>query len=138
MAKNMPDAASVAARWASQMGASTQKMTDGINSVTTSPGQAAAAAKSLWQTNTAAAADRFAANVAAVPLSAWKEATITKGVSRVASGAQAAQPKYQAAMGTWLPKIGSIVSSLPPRGNLSQNANRAVQFMTAMNAAKGR
>jgi hypothetical protein len=138
MARNMPDPTTASKRWSSQMGASTQKMTDGINSVTVAPGQAAANAADLWANNVAAAKGRFKTNVGAVSLSAWQTAAITKGVGRVAQGAQAAEGKYAAAAQVWYPKIASIVAGLPPRGTIQQNMQRAVQFGTNLNAAKTR
>lgn len=138
MAKAMPSPNAVATKWAQRMASSGPAMTDGINAVTTSPGQAAAAAKNTWLQAVSQSADRYATNVAAVPLQVWKDATINKGVQRVALGAQAAQPKFEQAMSKWLPTIASIVGSLPPRGGIDANAARSVAFMKAMNAARGR
>lgn len=126
------DPATVAANWASRLGQSTQAITDGINAVTVAPGQAAARQKTVWQNNTVAAANKWASNTAAVPLEQWKNDTITKGVPRIATGAQAAIPKVQAFQTKLLPYIQNQVNSLPPRGDLATNINRLVQFVQGM------
>lgn len=138
MAKTMPDAQSVSSKWATRMGGAGQAYADGVNAVTVAPGQAAAAAKGLWVQNVSQAADRFAANVSKVSLAEWQQTAIAKGQSRLASGATAAQPKFAAAMTTWLPRIASIRSGLPPRGDIGANVARATQFMQAMHAQKGK
>lgn len=133
---NMPSATDAAARWAQQFGASGARWAAGVQSVTVAPGQLAARAKSLWLQNVTAAADRFATNSAKVSLQDWQNATVTKGQPRLASGAQAAQPKVEAAFAKLFPAIQSAVNALPPRGDIEQNINRAGQFARAMHAYK--
>lgn len=129
MASTDPTAASNA--WLSGMQGASTKITAGVNAVTVSPGSAAARQANVWAQNTAAAQAKYAKNVNAVSLQDWKDATINKGVSRVASGAAASQGKYQAAMTQILPQIASIVSGLPARGTTDQNIQRAVAYMQA-------
>jgi hypothetical protein len=132
----MPSATDAAANWAQKFGASGAKWTAGVNSVTVAPGQLAARAKQLWLTNTTAAADRFAANSAKVSLQDWQTTTVAKGAPRLASGAQAAQPKVEAAFAKLFPAIQNAVNALPPRGDIEANINRAGQFARAMHAYK--
>lgn len=127
------DPAAVSARWSQALGAaaSSGRISDGIKAVTVPPGQAAARQKNAWVQNVAAAASKWAANVAAVSLSDWQDAAVNKGVQRIASGATAAQPKFQAFMTQFLPFLNTAVSSLPPRGSFEQNTQRALAMMTA-------
>jgi hypothetical protein len=122
----------IAANWAQGLAGATTKITAGVNAVSVSPGQAAARQKAVYVANVNANADKWASKVAAVPVQAWQQATLTKGIPRIATGAQAAQPKFATFMGQLLPYIQRQVQSLPPRGNLQQNIARMTQFVTGM------
>jgi hypothetical protein len=74
----------------------------------------------------------WATNTAAVSLNSWQQDTINKGIPRVATGAQAATSKMASVMTSLLPAIAAAKASLPPRGNLQQNLQRANQFATAL------
>lgn len=126
------DPTKVAEKWATGMSQAGQAITDGINAVTTAPGVAAARQKELWANQVVANKDKWASRTAAVPLSEWQQAAITKGVPRIAQGAQAAQPKYTQFMTKLLPYIESQKNALPPRGNLEQNLQRMTQFVRGM------
>ena len=126
------DPNTIATNWANRLAASTQKITDGINGVTVAPGQAAARQADAWANNTVAAKPKWQANVAKVSLQEWQQAAISKGVARIAGGAQAAEPKFAAFMGQLLPHIDRTKASLPARGNLDQNINRMVAFSRGM------
>lgn len=121
------DPQTAAQRWAQNLGASTQKITDGINAVTEAPGVAAARQSQVWLQRTTASHDKFKANVQAVSLQSWKDSAITKGVARVASGAQAAQPKMADFLTQFLPHVQQVRSTLPARGDLEANIARMTQ-----------
>lgn len=133
------DPATVAQKWANNLSAAANSgaVTAGINAVTTSPGQAAARQKGVWLQNVTASADTWASNVAAVTLPSWQSDTINKGVPRIATGATAAEPKFQTFMGKLLTNINSAKSQLPPRGTFTQNLQRANQMATALHNTKG-
>jgi len=128
----MPTAQEAAQRWVTATSGATQRYTDGVNAVTVSPGQAAARQADLWAANVAAAKAKFAANSARVSLDQWKTAAVNKGAQRLASGVQAAQDDYTAAMTKLLPFISSAVQGLPARGNLEANINRMTSFVRKM------
>lgn len=132
----MPSASDAAQRWQQNFGASGQRWAAGVQSVTVAPGQLAARAKNLWAQNTAAAVDRFAANSAKVSLQDWQSTTVTKGQPRLASGAQAAQPKVEAVFAKLFPFIQNTVNALPPRGDIEANINRAAMFARQMHTYK--
>src|SRR5690242_16434072 len=113
MAHGTPD--EVAARWAQALAGSTERIKQGIQAVQVAPGQAAARQKQAWAQNVAASQDKWAANVAKVSLQEWQDHAINKGVSRIASGATAAQPKMTAFLSRFLPYVDAQKSQLPPR-----------------------
>lgn len=128
----MPTAQDAAARWVQNTSGATERYKAGVNAVTVSPGVLAARAVDLWASNTIAAKPKFAANSAKVSAESWKAATAGKGADRLASGVQAAQGNYTAALEKLLPYIGSAVSGLPARGGLEANITRMTQFVRKM------
>jgi len=131
------DPQTLAATWANNLAGAQARMQAGAQAVTTSPGQAAAAQQATWLANVTASANRWAQNVAAVSTQQWQQAYITKGLPRVATGAQAAQANFATILGRIITAEKTIVAGLPARGNLDQNIARSAAFARAMNAAKG-
>lgn len=84
--------------WAARLGGATERIRAGIEKVTEAPGIKAAAAADKMRANILKSLDdgRWQAEVARVPLSEWKEKTITKGVPRIRAGAEAAKPEMEA------------------------------------------
>ena len=120
----IPSPQDAAAKWQQNLSGSTDRIAKGVQAVTTAPGQAAARQKTAYTQGVASNADKWASNVAKVPLQDWQQAMIQKGAPRIASGAQAAQPKMEAFLGQFLPHVQGVVSGLPARGNLDQNIAR--------------
>ncbi|HXG40220.1 MAG TPA: hypothetical protein VNJ28_04685 [Candidatus Limnocylindrales bacterium] len=121
-----------AAQWAQRLAQSGDRIRAGVQSVTVAPGQAAARQKALYLANIQAKADKWASRVASVSAQEWQQATIEKGLPRVAQGAQAAQGKMAGFMQQLLPHIDQTVRSLPPRGDIEANINRMAQFARGM------
>lgn len=115
-----------AAKWKANASAATSAYTDGINSVTSAPGQKAAAQKTVYVQNVQASADKWARNVN-VPLSEWQSAATTKGATNYPVGIAAGADKQAAFMSDFLPKVQAISKSLPPRGTIEQNIARMTQ-----------
>ena len=128
----MPTPEAAAAKWAQGLSAATERITAGVNAVTSSPGQAAARQKGVYAAQVAANADKWATRVAAVSTADWQQAVITKGIPRIAGGATAAQPKMADFMGQLLPHIASTKNALPARGSLDQNIARMTAFTRGM------
>lgn len=132
----MPTAAEAAQRWAQNFGGSGQRWAQGVQAVTVAPGALAARAKDRYASGTAAAVDRFAANSLKVTLADWQQITVAKGQNRLSSGAQAALPKTEAAFAKVFGWIDQTVRSLPPRGDIEANINRAATFARGMHNLK--
>ncbi len=133
---NVP-VATLAERWATNMGASGAKVQAGVQALTVAPGQAAARQKAVYVANVTAAQTRWARNVAAVTLPEWQQDMINKGIPRIATGAAAAKTKFAATLTKIMTAERQLVASLPARGSTQANIQRAVAFMTAMAQKKG-
>lgn len=119
----------IADKWVSNLSAATPSITAGVNGVTQAPGAKAAAAADFWLQRVQASKAKYATNVGKVTLQQWKDAMINIGVPRIASGASANKQKMVDFMTKFLPFIASGVASLPPKGDLQMNIQRAVAMM---------
>lgn len=135
MARNLPSAADAAQAWQNGFAGAGAKWAAGVESVTTPPGQAAAAAQSRYLAGVQSSVNKWATNTASVSLAQWKAVTVQKGQGRLASGAQAGASKYQQKIAQVLQAEASIIGGLPPRGDISQNIQRSSQFQMQMHQA---
>jgi hypothetical protein len=131
------NATDAATAWVNGMAAATPKYTAGVQAVKVAPGQLAAAASARWAQNVAAATQKFSTNVSKITLASWQASAVNKGAPRLASGAAAAQPKFQAFMTTFIPQLTNIVGSLPAGGTFEQNMARSMAYAQALHAAAG-
>ena len=126
-----------ATKWATNLSAATQYIQAGVQNVTTAPGQKAAAQAQVMLANLTAAvtSGMWARRVSSVSLQMWQQATITKGIPRISSGAQAAQAKMVQVGTDLLAAVDAAVAVVnqTPRGNLQTNIQRMVTFATEMN-----
>lgn len=125
-----------ASRWKSGMQGASTKMQEGVNAVTEAPGVKAAAASALWLTNVSKAEAKFARNVAAVSLDAWKNAYIKKGIPAISNAATVAESKVNSAATKLIPVINNLLSTLPARtatldGNLARVRHMAAGLQEA-------
>lgn len=129
MTRLTPD--QLAQKWVDRIGAATQSIRDGVNSVTVAPGRTAADRKQAYIDGVNANVDKWAKNVARVSLQDWQQAMITKGIPVIATRAAAAKPKFAVFMTAWMGFQGQVRSELvsQPRGTLDQNIARAVYVM---------
>lgn len=123
---------SATAKWVSNLSGATERMTAGANSVTTAPGQLAAAAADKWLARVTASKAKFAANVSKVSLQSWQNSYINIGIPRVAQGAQAKQDKMQAFMADFLPYLANGVAQIDkmPSTTLQDGIARATAMIT--------
>lgn len=123
-------ASKVAEKWSRNLSQAGPSIVAGVQGVTESPTEkAAAAADRMVQGVQRAVADgKYQAGLRRVSLEDWKRATIDKGAARVASGAVAARPKMEQFMGEWLPYMeeGKRKLESMPRGSLEQNVQRMI------------
>ena len=132
------DPTAAANKWQNRLSqaASDGTLDRGVQSVTVSPGQAAARQADVWAQNTVAAKSTWTKNVQ-VPLEQWKSDMLTKGKERIATGAAQAEPKMAQFLTKLAPVINNAKASLPARGSYAQNKQRATAMMDALHAAKG-
>lgn len=122
----------IAKSWASGLSSATAKIKSGVTNTTVAPGQAAARSKELWASRVAESKDKWATNVSKVTLSEWQDSMINKGIGRISTGANAATSKFASFMGKLLPYEQAAVASLPARGTIEQNIDRATAMMRKM------
>jgi hypothetical protein len=114
-----------AAKWVAGMGSANQTMQQGAQAVTESPGALAARRSDAYLAGVQANVEKFKRNAQAVSVEDWRQAYLTKGLPRVASGAAASQQKFATIMDELIRYMKG--AALPPRGtSAQQNAQRAV------------
>lgn len=128
----------VANRWATGLANATQKMSQSVAALTTSPTSQAAAAAQTWlaRLNDPKTLAKFQAKLNAVTLSVWQQAYTQKGLPRIPTGAQAAiQTKMVPFFTKWLPyeAAGAQQVKTMPKATLQDRINRAV-FMINYNS----
>jgi len=108
-----------------------EDMRQGIERVTTAPGQAAAAKQEKMKQRLVEKIDdgTWAKRVAAVSLEDWKTKMIDKGLTRVASGIDAAQDKVIDFASQLLPHIDKVQSDIQRMPDLT--LEDSIQRMTA-------
>jgi hypothetical protein len=120
-----------AAKWLSNLSASTDRMTKGAMAVQTAPGALAAQAADKWLQKVTQAKAKFAANVGAVSLQSWQQSYVNVGIPRVAQGAQAKQNKVLAFQEQFLPYLASGLQTIDkmPSTTLEDGIARATAMI---------
>lgn len=125
-----------AEKWRRRLSGSTEDMRRGIERVTESPGQKAAARSDamLAGVNEAVQSGRWARRVASVSVQDWKEAAINKGIARVGSGAQAAESKMARVAQELLPAVDAAAAKAKqiPKDSIEGSIERAATYMREM------
>lgn len=112
--------------------------TQGIQSTTKDQAALAAQAQPRWLAGVqdAAANNRFANGVTRRGTAYWKSQSEAKAGNYV-TGYTAGGNNFGAAIAKIISAEANIVSSLPARGDIMQNLNRAQQFALALHQLKG-
>ncbi len=125
MAKN---ATEVAAKWSANLSAAGPHIQAGVAAVTEAPGVAAARNKAGYLAGVQRSVDKWASRVSSVSLGEWQNAMTSKGIQRIALGAQQAQPKFATFMQSFLPHVEQVAATVRqmPKGTLQAGIARAV------------
>jgi len=125
---------------ARRLKASVDDMRKGIEAVTESPTQKAAAKADKMRTNIVASIDngKWAAGLNRVTLDEWKTKMVNKGLNRVAGGIDEAAPKVVAFATELLPHIDRGVDTIKkmPDTTLEDNIGRMTSFIRHMSKFK--
>ena len=126
----MRDPASVAKQWANNLSRSTERIREGIQRVKESPTVAAARNQEGYLSGVRQAVEdgRWRRGLMRVTTADWQQAMESKGLPRIANGAQAAQGKIEAFMGEWLPYQESLKAKIAamPKGTIEDAKARAI------------
>ena len=121
----------VVAKWSANGASSADAVRAGVNGVTESPMDKAAAAKDRWLAGIqkAAQSGKWENRLRAVTLAQWKEAMVQKGIPNMttAYNSDLVKRKFSTFMTTWLPfarDIGKQARAMP-RGTIQQSIARA-------------
>lgn len=126
------------AKWTSRLQGATTEMTQGVQRVTTAPGQLAAAKFDKWMAGIQASAPKWRRNVAAVPLEAWKASMVNIGIPRVGQGAAQKAGKYQAFAADFYPFLAGAMAKINamPDSTFEARLQKATAMATALHAYK--
>ena len=120
----------IAEKWARNLGQSSESIKAGVNAVTVSPTERAAAREDAYiqGVQAAVASGKWKRGLQRVTVGDWRSAMLNKGVPRIGPGATQAIPKMQKFMSEFLPWLeeGQKKLSNMPRGSLQDNINRMI------------
>ncbi len=128
-------AAQASSKWQQNMKASVPYIQQGVDNVTDSPMEKAAAAADKYAQNVAAAVQsgRFQAGLRSVSLADWKTNTKAKVASRLSQGVDAALPKRQK-FDSWM--VNTLNGILPTISSMpDMTLEDSIARMTAMTRA---
>lgn len=128
--------AEIAAKWAKNAQAATSEYVDGINRVSVSPTELAAAKETKFKTNLLKAIDdgKWKKGLLAVSLSEWKKKAIEKGSANYGVGIRAAESEMESFMSEVMPHIesGKAIIDKMPDITLSDSIARATKWIEHM------
>lgn len=126
----------MANNWAKNLGAAGERIRQGVQSVTVSPTEKAAAAVDRQVSGVIQAANsgKTAAALRRVSNQDWQKAMMEKGIPRIASGASSSVSKVEQFLGELMPHVEAGKRSLEsmPRGDKETNRARMNAWMDHM------
>lgn len=134
----MKSAATAAANWTASAGRAATAFSEGVQSTTKDQAALAVAQQATLVANFNAAVNsgRWAAGVQRRGTPYWKQQTQAKAAN-YSQGFTAGASNFQSAIGKIIQAESSIVNSLPPRGDINQNLQRANAFALGLHQLKG-
>lgn len=140
MARTTPQ--EYAEKWARRLKGSTEDVRRGVQRVAQAPGQKAAASQRLMVQKLMEAIESglWAQQVAGVTLEDWKKAMVEKGITRLASGVDAAQPHQAQMAERLLAAVDSAVAAANaiPKGDIEASVQRMTTYIREMHKRKVR
>ncbi|OHB72326.1 MAG: hypothetical protein A2V70_19490 [Planctomycetes bacterium RBG_13_63_9] len=130
------DATKYVERWKTGITQNTGRIREGIERVSVSPTQQAAAAidRTLANLIKSFQDGTWAAGLKKVDLQSWKDSTIRKGLERIAGGVERVTDSQQAMATKLLSAIDATLSEVnkTPRGDLESNISRSAAMIRGM------
>jgi hypothetical protein len=123
-------------KWSANSQGATQNYVDGVNAVTTDPGELAARQKQAYVAGVNNNADYWAKRVK-TGVENWRSATVNKGGQRYGQGIAAGEQKMGQFLQNFIPKVNAIAANLPPRGTDQQNEARMLQQVRETRKLRG-
>lgn len=123
----------IAKKWQRNTAGAGESVRAGVQSVTVAPTAAAAAKIPEYLIGVQRAVDsgKLEAGLRRVSLEDWKNATINKGLPRLAAGVAQAEPKVREFMADFLPHVsrGVEIVKAMPKGTLADGIARATAMI---------
>ena len=134
----MKSAQQAASNWSGASGRATTAYAEGVQSYSGDWAGATVAQQGAMVTNwqQAVASGLWSRGVQAVGTAGWKSATQAKQTNYT-TGYSAGANAYATASQKIMSALGSIVPSLPPRGDINQNLQRANALALALHSQRG-
>lgn len=131
----IPDAATVAGRWAQSAAQAQTRFTDGVSATTKDPtALAVAQQQKLLQNFTSAVTNgRWQRGLQRVGKAGWQAATVAKAAN-YSTGVNASQQKYAEAIAPVLAVEAQLQSQIQsmPKATLQDSINRSIAWMTGL------
>ncbi len=132
----MKTAAQAAQNWTGSQARATTAYNDGVQSYNGDWAGATVRQQSVMQQNWIASLSTWAQHVQAVGTAGWKTATTAKATN-YSTGFSAGSANFSTAIAKVMNALSTGVSSLPPRGDINANLQRANALALYMHGLKG-